>query len=298
MKKINISQDSVKEFLVKNFKFSIYEIAWAGIFVALWAVSALPVFSINFGFMRMGITYVWPILLGLTSKPAMAILCAIIGDNMALLSSGTGFGQWMPEYAVIPIMIVTIVLLFKKLIWHKSEMGWWIMIAFANIIFLLGTLITMIVQSDFQYSSKFNSDRVFDFRTDTAKAVVWVMYALVTLVQLVLLILYVFIKYEKVRVKRLQFVNAKNIKDFISFYALSMIVIVITIWLWGPFAQIRYLNVYGKVPNSHSYKEYDLFLIPRILKTPISLTLYTIFIIPIYKTNEIVAKSVGVENKW
>ncbi len=298
MKKINALK--LKAFLRYHVKFSIYEIALAGIFVALWTVSALPIFNFNLGFMHIGITYVWPILLGLTAKPVMAIMCAIIGDNIALLSSGTGFGQWMIEYAVIAPAIAIISLLFKKLIVSQKELTWWIMVVLLNVTVLVGTLVTMIVEDNFKYASKNVSDRVFDFTDQTAKIVVWTMYAVITLFFALLIVIYL-ISNKKQEIKigsRIMKLNKNSIRQLISFYSLSMVIIVITIWLWGPFAQIRYLNLYGSVSKPHAYSEYDLFLIPRILKTPISLALYTAIVLPIYKTHEHVAKRIGQENKW
>lgn len=308
MKEIKINKEALKECLRRNLKFSIYEIAWAGIFVAMWAVSALPVFSINFGFMRMGITYVWPILLGLTAKPVMAILCSILGDSLALLSSGSGFAQWMPEYAIIPIMIVVIAWSFKKVIITKNEMTWLSVVLFANITVLLGTLVTMIVENDFVKVSK-NPESAFQFTGDTAKIIVWTMYGIMMLATSILLTLYFLAKHDRViKIPVIRKINGSirmilrefkldeiTLRQVISFYSLSMIIIVITIWIWGPFAQIRYLEVYA---NTNTYKKYDLFLIPRILKTPVSLVLYTIIIIPIYKTHELVAKRIGAENRW
>lgn len=308
MKKIKINKEALKECLKRNFKFSIYEIALAGIFVALWAISALPVFSINFGFMRMGITYVWPILLGLTAKPVMAVLCAVLGDSLALLSSGTGFAQWMPEYAIIPIMIVAISWAFRKVIYAKSEITWLSVVMFANATVLLGTLITMIVENDFVKVSK-NPESAFQFTGDIAKIIVWTMYGIMMVTTATLLALYFLIKKGKaiklpvirkingsikVVLKEFQ-LDSRILRQVISFYSLSMIIIVVTIWIWGPFAQIRYLEVYMK---TDAYKKYDLFLIPRILKTPISLVLYTVIIVPIYKTHEIASKRIGAENRW
>lgn len=297
MKKINISKTAAKDFLTENFRFSIYEIALSGMLVALWVVSALPIFNFNLGFMHIGITYVWPILLGLTAKPAMAILCAVLGDNLALLSSGTGFSQWMPEYAVIPIMIVVITFFFKKIITSNNEKAWFSIIFIANIATLVGTLVTMIVENNFKYQSKNVSDRVFDFTGSVAQIIVWTMYGIVTIVSITLISLHIIARQNKVikiGSKEIR-LNEKTIKQIVSFYSLSMIIIVITIWIWGPFAQLRYLNVYV---NVHAYSEYDLFLIPRILKTPVSLLLYTAIVLPIYKTHEMASKRIGQENKW
>lgn len=297
-----------KKWIKNNTSFSIYEIAFGGLFVAMWAVSALPIFSINFGFMKMGITYVWPILLGLTTKPLLAFLCSIIGDNLALLSSGTGFSQWMIEYAIISPAIVFISILFKKLIKSDKQRNWLIVVAIANITILIGVLCTMVVENSFVKLSK-NPESAFDFKSNTAKVVVWSVYSLMLASSLVLISLYwlawknkslrinlLVIKNKKIMIKqKYVHLNAKKIKEIISFYSLSMIIIVVTIWLWGPFAQLRYLNAYVKVS---AYSNYDLFLIPRILKTPISLLLYTAIIIPIHKVWEICIKRFSPENKW
>lgn len=300
-----------KKWVKYNLSFSIYEIAFSGLFVAMWVVSALPIFSINFGFMKMGITYVWPILLGLSTKPLIAFVCSIIGDNLALLSSGTGFAQWMIEYAIISPFIVLICLLFKKLIKSNKQRDWLIVVVVANVVVLIGTLCTMIIENSFTKVSR-NPESAFDFKSGVAKILVWSVYSFMLITSITLMFLYLLAcKNKPLRVNYISFVNkkisirhklitldAKKIKEIISFYSLSMIVIVVTIWIWGPFAQIRYLNVYGKIPNQHSYKEYDLFLIPRILKTPISLLLYTVIIIPIYKVSEICIKRFAPENRW
>lgn len=279
------------KYLKLQLHWTIYDLALAGLFVALWVVSALPIFNINFGFMRVGFTYVWPILLGLTIKWPLAFITAIIGDNLALLASGTGFSQWMIEYAIIYPLIVLLTAATKLVIKVRSERIWMMLIFIVNFSGFAVMIAILAIYRNFARITS-SADSSFDITTQTAQIVIYTTLALMVAILVIFTALYLV---SRAGIKTN--LNALVVRKYLSFYTIILFIIIIFIWLWGPIAQIRYLNAWVSSATDY-YARYELYLIPRILKTPFSLTLYSVIIMPLYVAHEAIESRLSARYRW
>ena len=272
---------NLKKWIKSNLRLKVSEIALSGIFIALWLVSR-RFLSINLGIMTIGITYVWMILISLTTRPILGIFTLLIGDTLSLLITGS-IARWMLIYAVIPLIIYLITYCFKKFIFNSKEKTWWITILLSTAIIFLTTFFVSLLNQDFVKRPKFNPDIDIDFSSFVSEITIWTVFAVMAFSQIVLLIIY----YLK---------RNKKIKLFLSVYSLVSLTIVITIWLIGPIANILYLNRFSD-KNTNYWNSYNIFLIARILKTIVILPFYTIVIFPIYQVSKIIFKTENA-TKW
>ncbi len=261
-----IIKNKLINFYEKHCKLSILDIALCGIFISLWIVSSKFI-SINFIFMRLGITYVWVIIIGLFFKPVIAFLIAIIGDNLTLLVNGFGF--WMWEYAIICPLMALFVSLLKNIFKTKNDF-WWAFFVSSIITFVcLFTLFISIIYRNFSNHSK-NEDSNFVFNSWFIYILVWFLIGLMLTSFLIMII-----KYFKNKNQRL--------KTNISIFVIISLMIVIFIWIWGPIAQIRFLALHYGKDYKELFNNYDLYFFPRILKTPVILPIYFILISTVYQ---------------
>lgn len=267
--------------LRNQFRFSIQEIAFAGIISGLWIISD-KFLTIDFGIMKAGIVYVWAILLGLTTKPTLGVLTAVISDTLTTLI-WKGMETWMWEYAIIYPLIVLTTSFFKYSFRIKNKCVWWSTMALINSVAIIGAVFIAIYKNDFIKTG--SSEAAFDFTTKASKIIVW---SCVTIMILFFVALsFVAYKFEKY-------------KNYLGIYSLAALTIVLFIWVWGPIAQIRYLTrLYGSQKSGESYwKLYDVYFIARVLKTPIVLPIYTVIISSVYIAYNEVQKHSSIKNKW
>lgn len=252
----------IKNWLSNQFTFSIQEISFAGIFTALWIISSKFI-VIDFGIMKAGIIYVWAILLGLTTKPVLGVVTAIIADTIST-AIGIGLGGWMWEYAIIYPLIVVFTSLFKHAFKIKNKYVWWLLVAIINTIAIIGALVIAIYKNDFVSSSR-NADTALDFTKTTTKVAIWVCMGIMFIFFTVLVVMVI---------------KDNKYKNYLTIYSLVAATIVLFIWVWGPISQIRYLQRLNATKDY--WAAYDTYLFGRVLKTPVILPLYTIIITSVY----------------
>lgn len=263
----------IKEWVNNQFRFSIQEIAFTGIFVGLYVLLNSPFMTINVGIMRSGLEYVCTILIGLTSrKVLLAIFSAIVADTLSWLANGS---SWSPYYALIPPMVALISFVFKNYLTTQNMKLWWsVNISIVAITALLPFVLIFI------YENNVDKYKTITISTVATKAIIWTMMSLVALLLVGLNVTYLLKRKEEVR-------------KVVSIVILVAVVILISIWLWGPFAAMLNAKMYGS-----SIRSYDVYIIPRVLKTPVILLLYSVIIIPIYKAYEVISNNSSKHHKW
>lgn len=275
--------NKVTSFLKKQFTISISEITLLSIFIALWIVSS-RFLTIDLGFMRVGIVYVWPITIGLLFKPFVGVLGAIIADTISTLISNGGIGMWMWQYAIIYPLTVLIVWGLKTLL-KKENKWWWLISLISTLLVVIGSAVVIALNQTFVKGGS-NSDSFIDMTKGIALPLIWSSLGIFVLYQIVIWVLYYFKRSEK-------------IKNIIIISSIIIVIIILTIWIWGPIAQIEYVARF--VSNDHDrskyYSMYDVYLIPRIIKTPFIAPLYTALIIPINRVSEYLITHTS-KNKW
>ncbi|WP_127942599.1 hypothetical protein [Mycoplasma sp. ATU-Cv-703] len=248
--------------LKQNLRTSTYELALAAVFVALWVFS-YKFISVNLRFMRFGIVYAWVITIGLIFRPLLAVKIALIADHLCLLVGG-GLGRWMLEYALIYPTMVLLVGFLKRCL-NTQHQRWWLAgVVFSVMSTLISVLITMALYRGFVSQSK-NGDQAFLFNSLGVYVLMWSVCAFLAFAFGLMLL-----KYLKSRHQRLQ--------EAISVVVVVTLVVVIYVWLWGPIAQIRYLVQRVGYSPHELFAKYDFYLVPRILKTPIIVPLYSLIV--------------------
>lgn len=270
-------KQSIKRFLQNN-AFTTFDIAIAGMIIAIWVISSRFI-TINLGFMRFGITYAFAILVGLIFKPLQGILISIISDTISLFFTA-GIAFWVFEYAIIYPGIVIITTILKKFMFSSNKKIFLLSTISIQMITLLISITFSIIYSTFIRKSS-SSDNFFDYTTITSKVLMWIVIS----VQVIFIFIMSYLYFYK---------NNNNLKNTIALTNITFVIIVIFIWIWGPIANIRFLIMHmGK--NNDLWNSFDLYLIPRILKTPISASVYVMIVAPLWKSIEIVKKG---QNKW
>lgn len=270
-------KSSIKQF-IKSQSFTTFDIAIAAIIVAVWIISA-RFLTLNFGFMKIGVTYSIAILVGLVFKPLQGILISVISDFLSLIVTA-GIAFWTVEYAIICPGIVLLTVLLKRALFTTKEKTFIISSLIIQSVTLTVSIAFSIVYNSFMRASS-SSDNFLDFTSLSAKIMIWIVLSL----QLI----YISVLYYLYFTKR-----SKEVRNKIALVSIVSMIIILFIWIWGPIANIRYL-IFHLGKNKSLWKTYDLYLIPRILKTPISLMLYVSIITPMWKAINIVKKS---QNKW
>lgn len=285
--KTRVKDFFTREKIVSGFKnqftFSVQEIAFAGIFVALWIVSSKFI-TIDFGVMRAGLVYVWAILIGLITKPFAGVITAIIADTISLAISKDGMGAWMWEYAIIYPLITLFASAFKHTFKIKNKYVWWSTMVLINIIAMIGAFAIALHKAEFKYVSKNQPDAALDFTQSSTKIAIWICMGIMFAFFIALGV--VAFKFEKY-------------KNYLAIFTLVAATIVLFIWVWGPIAQVRYLERYVAPKSGKDYwKLYDIYLFGRVLKTPVILPLYTAIIGATYFAYQQVEKFSSVKHKW
>lgn len=263
----------IKNWIASQFKFTIREISFAGIFVGLYTLFNMSFMKINFGVMQAGIEYVWLILMGLTNRKLfIAILSAIVADTLSTVINGIGMWAW--QYAIIAPSVALIAFVFKYYLRLKNNYLWWSLNIFVSILIALSPFILIFVYN--HNEAKYKSITI---DSDVTKAIIWAMMSLLAVSIVSLNVWYIIKKTE-------------NTRKIISIVIMISIIIIVSIWIWGPIAYMVYANRIGS-----SIKSYDVYLVPRILKTPIILPLYSLITIPIYKAWETIDKK-ETSHRW
>ena len=258
----------LKSKIIKNFlknKISIKEITLASFFMVLIIISKLDIFTINLGIMRIGLSYIFLISVGIISRFAIGIITVILGDTFGILINGN-IGLWHYSYFLIPIAIFLICYFLKFIFKIKNPK----IIVLANLIIFtimfVVLFVVMVLENDFIKKSN-NPETNIDFTNKILKILVWVMFCLILIGSFVVSFLY--LKYK-----------SNKLKDYLVINIIVSIIIIVMIWFYGPLAQILWLSdQYGK----NYWNSYAIFQIPRIIKTPVILPIYNFIIVSIYK---------------
>ena len=258
-----------------NFKLNIFMMMMGAIILSIGLIiRRFLVF--NIGPMHVSLDWVFFMLFGLFFGMLYGSMFSIIYDFFKMIFI-TGMGNWMWQYAIIPPCIVIFSSLFKEFVWNKKN-NW---VAIISIIFIMINIIsltTIIIN---------NATSTYEFKNDhkILMNITYILSPILMLMQMSLLFLYI----RSVERKK------DNIRRFINSIALTMIIIVIMSWIWGPFAFIGYLNRIGnpaKIENN-----YLLFLIPRIIKTIPEGLIWSICIYSLYEMMDITTKKM-LGNRW
>ena len=251
-------------------KITITELTTAAFLLVLIILSKQSFFNINFGVMRIGVSYSFLIATGIILNLMLGLFIAVIGDTLALVIGGT-IGLWHYSYFLIPIFIILITNSLKFLFKINNPKA----LILINTTFFVLIAITifslLILKNDFVKKSR-NNELAIDLTNLATKIMMWLIYSLMLLYSTIITILY----WQK---------GTEKMKYYVVINIIVTTIIVIVIWFYGPFANILWISdQFGK----DYWSSYSLYQIPRILKTPINLVLYNFIVTAIFKIHKIV----------
>ncbi len=252
-----------QKWISKIFSFprlSIQKVAILGVILGLQLILARFV-KFNLGPVQVSLNYAFWITYGISLELLPALILAIVSDTLVLVINGS-IGTWMWEYSIIPVFIVVVSFILKSFVFNKSGKNWLITTLLVSIVVDLIALSILIINNVYD---------LYDFKQKVSTSiVVWIGFAFLVSIQA-----FLFTMYLKKKTNQL--------KTIINISVLVLLVSVITTWLWGPIAFIRYMN-HMSIGNYSMKNNYGLLLIPRIIKTAPESFVWTLLASAIYGT--------------
>ena len=247
----------MRNFYKRNIKMNTIDITISAIFVSLYII--FGIFPIRIpGVMRIGLDFIILAIIGLILGPYKGILVCMIGDFITTLINGIML--WMWQYSLINMGVVLLSSLFLYIIVNNNKFFTLINVLISICIFAsfyLTFIIISIVPNTYKLSSFIKITVIF--------------------ISVITLIVYLLLWKDYIRNKR------TSTKNVITFFSLSSIISIIFSWIFGTFAFIAYMNRL----NAHSGQSYNLnsfqiFLVPRIIKSFFTIPIYTFLIYRVY----------------
>ncbi|ENY69799.1 ECF transporter S component [Mycoplasmopsis arginini] len=237
------------------------------------------------GAFNISITYAVFIVFGLALGPWKGAIIGILCDTLNQVIFG--ISTWMPEYALIPVLIAFLSGFFINSLTKSSDKKTWII----GFIFLAIITIIFIVILAREYNSlPLSETSIKRKKKYSLQAVIGIStfgISLTWILSIIFLTLYIKTKSIKTKYSSYLLFNI-----FITVFA----IIVITRWLWGPFAYINYHNRFRS--GTWKYNEYYFFfMVPIIFKSLIEIPIYTFLIFSIYPIIRIIKNKINYTSK-
>ncbi|WP_277872282.1 ECF transporter S component [[Mycoplasma] falconis] len=220
------------------------------------------------------------IIFGLALGPWRAAFLGILCDTINQLIHG--IGQWMIEYAIIPMVIGFISGWFIRLL-NKKQKDIWIsgfvllMIVFAVFIFILVKYKNEIPMNEFSKSRKKK------WPVDLALGIGITGLLMVFITSSILFI---------INIKTRNFKRRWSVTLLFGIIITVLTILIITRWFWGPFAFINYYNRFRN-GNWPYHPNFFYIMVPIIFKSLIEIPAYSIFIFAIYPVIILIRKKIN-----
>ncbi|MHA3802148.1 hypothetical protein [Mycoplasma sp. VS30B] len=301
---INLTSDSRFSKLVKDsFTFSIQDLTMSSMLLGLFLiVTTLTKFT---GLSKVGLSfeYVFYIVFALFFPTFKAIILGLIADFASLLFTGF-IWSWFWMYALVPVAVVLISKLFLWMYKSNTIAG-----AITTTILLTLIFIALLVATSYaaylhnidptagNLKNFFGVDkkngnaqgwritRTFGVST-LSDTVIWSMVGISGAALIGVVILASFLIKGCAKKSEEEINRTKSLilmKKILISFALVVSVIVLARWIYGPYVYIQYANYF----NGKNYllnDKYIYFMIPIVLRSFISIPIYTVLLIMIYST--------------
>ncbi|WP_374846917.1 ECF transporter S component [Metamycoplasma salivarium] len=251
----------------KSYKLTIFEIV---IFGALLAIYILTAYIENFLFprgFRLSITYAIFIIFGLALGPWKGAFLGLLSDTLNQVIYGVS--TWMIEYAIIPPIIAFLSGMCLQLAYLNPHKFWtytFLILTFVTFLIIFFVVKNINHISWKEFSRKLKKTQILPIRI--VATIISVGLGSIWLFSLILLVTHLKTKSFKTKWKtQLMF----------SILITTFIILIITRWLWGPFAYISYMNRFRNM--NWKYADYfTIFMIPIVFKSLIEIPVYTVII--------------------
>ncbi|WP_369085784.1 ECF transporter S component [Metamycoplasma spumans] len=262
---------------LKSYKLNIYDISVFGIMLAIYIIASVMERYVFTGAFNIGITYAVFIIFGLALGPWKGALLGILCDTINQLIYG--ISTWMIEYAVVPAFIAFLSGWLLKIMFTKQHQTW--ILGYIFLIAITAVFISVLAihghnlpQNTFVVKRKNLLKWSFVLAVGvTGLTFIWITALIFTVINLTTRSVVV-----KLNVTLLFFI-------LVSVF----IILILTRWLWGPFA---YINYHNRFRSGHwDYKEYfPIFAIPIMFKSLLEIPFYTVIIFAIFPVLTIIRK--------
>ncbi|WP_406616768.1 ECF transporter S component [Mycoplasmopsis adleri] len=266
--------DNVRATFKHPFKFTIMDLAIAGLFLALYSVAYSILYYTGLSKFT-GVEIIFFIFFGVLLGPFKGAFVAIIADTIGLLISGQ-IGTWYILYAIWPPIIAFISSIyfafFRASTYCKIVVPFVIIIASAFIMYHV--FATYVVKND---AGTININIAISKRNrDFWNSIPYVLVLSCLIIYLALMLVFA------ISAMIIYFVK-KNLKilDYLLALGLITFVMVIYRWIFGPIILVKYYNYFFN-RNYSLNDQYLVFAIPIIIKSMYNIPLYTVLFGAIY----------------
>ncbi|MBN4084382.1 MULTISPECIES: ECF transporter S component [unclassified Mycoplasma] len=258
----------------RNGSFTVKEISLAGVFLGLFIILTTITHytiarTISFSF-----EYVFYIIFAFFFGKYKGSLLSFIADFFGLLISGKiGFYHWV--YAIVPIISTFTISIFIEMFKNNKKLSYIFMDIFLMLVFTALIIIFIYKTGDPRVSKKgykiseFLGLSYLSFGTMIGLSIL----SGILLIAFNIMIFWAFFtKNKKVKTK---------LNYMILFYFLIVSLIVISRWIWGPFAFIIFANTFlGKAYTLSN--RYLILMYPIVLRSVIIIPIYTFVLYTIF----------------
>ncbi|UVD81948.1 ECF transporter S component [Mycoplasma iguanae] len=248
-------------YLVKHLRFSIFDVAIAGIFLALFLIIEFISKTTITGRWALSFEIGFYILFGIVLGPFKGVFLSLISDTFSLLIFGR-IGFWMIEYAIVPPFITLVAWIFFKIYLSKHKFK----------IFLPHITLFITVIIFYSFFIPFASNPSLVNRVEKREEIsIWTIYIIATSFFIfsfifILVNFLLFNKYKK-----------QYLLNLIYIFSIIVLIMIVVRWLWNPYAFIVYYNRFITRGSQRTVQAYYVYyLIPAILKSIIIIPIYTI----------------------
>ncbi|MGL5308702.1 MAG: hypothetical protein ACRC9F_01490 [Metamycoplasmataceae bacterium] len=253
-----------KNHLKNHFKFTVFDIALMGMFMAMYFVVVFLLKQFLPGVFNISIETLFFIIFGIVFGPIKGALFSIMCDTAYQLFLG-GIAFWMIEYAIVPPLI-SICAWGLMFFYEKQNRFRFI---FPNVVLIL-TIAGIIGFFIYQF---INNSFMFDNSVINPQLVFWLM--IVLCVSLIATISITMILYR---------INKQEIYVRILYLvAVVAVILIIFRWLWGPYAYVMFFNRFLSSENNPDKVmsiQYPITLAGIAMKTTYVLPIFVIILIP------------------
>ncbi|RMA79065.1 putative membrane protein [Metamycoplasma subdolum] len=254
----------------KSKRLTVYEICLFGILLAIYMIARLVERFVFRGPYNISITYAIFIIFGIILGPWKGAFLGILSDTLDQIIFGVS--TWMIEYAIIPAIIAFLSGIFRYLIYKDSKTTFVIGLSFLS--FLTCFMIAFLLFNSGKIPSVENK-----LKSDKVSPLIVAIISSISLTLIWTASLSLLITSAKTRNVETKF----KCHLFFAILITIFIILILTRWLWGPFAFINYFNRFLAKKSAWTYEtKYFPIMIPIIFKSFIEIPVYALIIFAIF----------------
>ncbi|ADN69188.1 ECF transporter S component [Mycoplasmopsis fermentans] len=262
-----------KQHFAKSFRLSVLDIALAGILLAIhFVVAIISKFTI-LKIIPLETDAIFFILYGIFFGPLKGSLISFLADTFMMLLTGT-IGTWYYLYALIPIGIC----ILSSFYYFFYRASFLFRIIFPIIVISVGFALLLYVVINSGNDKGYHIKGIKKLKYLPKNAVLWMLLIYFNFS----VIAFIFIIFQ------LLFAKNKKVKkrwfDYLFVFSIIIFIMIIFRWLIGPYVYINYYNYLyaGRKSLNYTGEHYYLITIPILLKSLITIPIYSIIMNPIF----------------